>query len=194
MQRQLAVTATIATMAINLMVSAGAVRAQAPAGEAQPVQVDTNQVTGQNAATFQPTSKIYDFFNGTNKDNMQQKVEGFYAATVEFEDPFTKINGRQRLLAYYEGMYKDLESISFDIKSEFQSGDETVALWTMTLQHKDLAGGAPVIVDGVSYVRFENDKAVNQRDYFDAGAMLYEHVPIVGSLIRWLKGKMAGEG
>ena len=174
---------------LGLMLSAGVVAAQ----DGQPVQVDTNQVTGQNPATFQPTSKIYDFFNDTNKDNMKEQVEKFYAPSAVFEDPFTKVTGRDRLLSYYEGLYKELDSISFDIKTEFQSGDETVAIWTMTMKHKNLAGGEAVVVDGVSFVRFENDKAVYHRDYFDAGALLYEHVPILGSIVRWLKGKMAAE-
>jgi hypothetical protein len=28
-------------------------------------------------------------------------------------------------------------------------------------------------------------------DYFDAGALLYEHVPILGGVIGWLKGRLA---
>jgi hypothetical protein len=63
----------------------------------------------------------------------------------------------------------------------------------MTMKHPAVAGGETVIVDGVSYVRFEGDKAVYHRDYFDAGAMVYEHVPIVGSIVRYVKGRVAQE-
>jgi hypothetical protein len=29
------------------------------------------------------------------------------------------------------------------------------------------------------------------RDYFDAGALLYEHLPVLGTLIGWLKRRLA---
>jgi hypothetical protein len=32
---------------------------------------------------------------------------------------------------------------------------------------------------------------VRHRDYFDAGALLYQHVPVVGSMIRWLHRRIA---
>jgi len=161
--------------------------------QSMPVPVDTSQVTGGDAATFQPTSKIYDFFNDTNAGNLKAKVEAFYGPTVEFEDPFIKVTGREALLAYYTKLFADVKELVFDIQTEFQSGDETVAVWTMTMKHPSIAGGEAVVVDGVSYVRFENDQAVYHRDYFDAGAMVYEHVPIVGSIIRYVKGRVAQE-
>ena len=35
-----------------------------------------------------------------------------------------------------------------------------------------------------------HDKVYRHRDYFDAGALLYEHVPLLGRVIRWLKRRM----
>jgi limonene-1,2-epoxide hydrolase len=173
---------------LTLVAVSSAVQAQS-----EPVPVNTSQETGGDAATFQPTSKIYDFFNDTNAGNLKAKVEAFYGPTIEFEDPFTKLQGRAAVLAYYTKLFADVKELTFDIKTEFQSGDETVAVWTMTMKHPAVAGGETVIVDGVSYVRFEGDKAVYHRDYFDAGAMVYEHVPIVGSIVRYVKGRVAQE-
>jgi len=35
------------------------------------------------------------------------------------------------------------------------------------------------------------DKIVEHRDYFDAGELFYENVPILGGIIRTLKKKIA---
>ena len=34
-------------------------------------------------------------------------------------------------------------------------------------------------------------KVERHRDYFDAGALLYQHVPLLGSAIRWLQRRLA---
>jgi len=45
----------------------------------------------------------------------------------------------------------------------------------------------------VSQLRFDFhgfDKVYRHRDYFDAGAMLYEHLPVVGRVVSWLKRRI----
>jgi len=42
----------------------------------------------------------------------------------------------------------------------------------------------------VSHVAFE-ERVTYQRDYFDAGAMVYEHVPLFGWIVRWIKRLLA---
>ncbi len=34
------------------------------------------------------------------------------------------------------------------------------------------------------------DKVYRHRDYFDAGAMLYEHLPVLGRVVSWLKRRV----
>ena len=37
----------------------------------------------------------------------------------------------------------------------------------------------------------QRDRVHFHQDYFDAGALLYEHLPLMGGAIRWLKGRLA---
>ena len=53
-----------------------------------------------------------------------------------------------------------------------------------------LRGGAPISVDGCSHLLWW-DKVYQHRDYFDACAMLYEHLPLMGGVIAWLKRRLA---
>lgn len=136
-------------------------------------------------------SAVDKFFNGATKDNLQEKVEGFYAPNASFEDPFVKLDSRDGILSYYRGIFQNLEEMSFDVKEEFVSGDETVALWTMTLKHNKLAGGEPIVLEGVTHLRFQDGKVVAHRNVFDAGALVYENTPFVGMLVRWVKNRVA---
>ena len=36
----------------------------------------------------------------------------------------------------------------------------------------------------------EDGKVIYQRDFLDVGAMIYEHVPLLGKVIRYLKQRM----
>ena len=53
-----------------------------------------------------------------------------------------------------------------------------------------LCCGKPISVQGTSHIRF-TDKVYFHQDYFDGGALLYEHVPVLGSIIQQLKKRMA---
>lgn len=59
----------------------------------------------------------------------------------------------------------------------------------MLLQHPRLNGGSEFRVAGVSIIKF-NDKIYSHRDYFDLGAMLYEQLPIIRTLTKFIKRKL----
>ncbi len=61
----------------------------------------------------------------------------------------------------------------------------------MTFSHPRLRGSAPVTVEGATRLEFdETGKVCLHRDYFDLGAMLYEQLPLLGSVVRTIKGRL----
>jgi limonene-1,2-epoxide hydrolase len=134
---------------------------------------------------------IPEFFNGINKDTMG-RLDEFYAPDVLFRDPVSEIRGIAGIRAYYSRMYENVLSIRFDFDKEVGQGDEVFAPWVMHLRHKSIEGGREIVVPGVSHIRFANGKAVYHRDYFDMGAFIYEHVPVIGAGVRYVKRKVAG--
>ena len=136
-----------------------------------------------------PASIIESFFNDLNASTVSQKVEAMMAPTVVYEDPFGRFEGRDKAMAHLQGILGGMQTINVDVKEEFVSGEETVAIWTMTLTNKRLKSGDPVVFDGVTRVKMQGDKIVMQTSQFDLGAAFYENVPVVGWLVRWVKGK-----
>ena len=53
-----------------------------------------------------------------------------------------------------------------------------------------IVGGQPITLQGCSCLHWR-DRVHFHQDYFDAGALLYEHLPVMGTAIRWLKGRLA---
>jgi len=139
---------------------------------------------------------VPDFFNGFNKDTLEM-VDAFYAPNAHFMDPVVDLKGRDAVRGYYANLYANVISIRFEFSGEVNSktdqGDEKVAFWTMILRHKKLRGGDEVRVVGNSHFRFDaaTGQAVFHRDYFDMGEFIYEGLPVVGRVIRFVKSKMS---
>ncbi len=130
-------------------------------------------------------------FQSLDADAIQRGELGeLYAEDAVFIDPFHRIEGKTALEAYFGRLYRNVRSISFDYGDSVQSGNDLMMTWTMTVSHPRLKGGRSVTVNGMTHFRLRDDTIILHHDYFDAGAMLYENLPVIGGIIQWIKGKM----
>jgi len=133
--------------------------------------------------------KVEDFFSQANYENIERLCQKFYAPEVTFIDPIGKIEGLDELIRYYRHMYRNVIEIDFKAIDKFKRGEEEVFIWQMHLKHRAVSRGELIVVDGVSVLRFSKGKVIYHRDYFDLGAMLYENLPVLGSLVRFVKSR-----
>lgn len=128
-------------------------------------------------------------FNELRHDNTHI-LDSFYHRGVKFEDPIGTIDGIDEMKSYYQKMYKDVESISFNFKNYSQADNRYFFSWDMTLKTPKLNSGEEFIVSGVSEILFEGNLVAYHRDYFDMGAFIYEKVPVLGRIVRILKSRL----
>ena len=119
------------------------------------------------------------------------RLEALYDEDIVFIDPLHQLQGKANLIGYFENLYTHLVCCKFDIESSFFHQDEAALYWQMTFQHPKLNRGKPISVSGHSHIKRKNDKVLYHRDYLDAGAMLYEHIPFIGRLINMVKKRAA---
>jgi hypothetical protein len=118
-------------------------------------------------------------------------IEEIYSADISFQDPFHRVNGLIRLKSYFQDLYQDVETIDFDFGESVSDETSHFVTWTMSLKHPKLNGNKLFKVDGSSWLKTNSDGLICfHRDYFDAGEMLYEKIPLLGRIILWLKGRM----
>lgn len=134
-------------------------------------------------------------FNKLNINNLGV-VDDFYDADADFQDPIHAIKGVKAIRSYYEGLYKNVDSIRFDFKNVAEAGNLVTLEWTMYLKTPALNGGKEMSLDGVSVITFggKDGKAILHRDYFDMGEFIYEKVPVLSSIVGFIKNKMKGSG
>jgi len=130
------------------------------------------------------------FFNKLD-NTCTEKLYEVYTENIVFNDPLHHIEGREALERYFATMYENVERCQFTFHTQQRQANQAFVTWTMEFTHARLAGGTPIRVEGCSALTFAEDGRVSRhRDYFDAGAMLYEHLPIMGRIIRWLKQRL----
>lgn len=117
------------------------------------------------------------------------RLPDLYADDVVFQDPFRKLDGLGAVMRYFAELYAHVEACSFTFDEEVLQDQRVVLMWTMALRHPKLNGGQPVVVPGSTHLHFRQ-KIHYHRDYFDAGAMLYEQIPVIGMVIRLIKERV----
>ncbi|MVV50859.1 nuclear transport factor 2 family protein [Pseudomonas sp. PB120] len=128
-------------------------------------------------------------FADLDKDNLQRLAE-LYTDDVHFTDPLHEVQGLGNLRIYFAELYANVSELRFDFHGFDQIGEgEGYLRWVMSYRHPRLGGGRLIRVDGCSHLRWR-DKVYRHRDYFDAGALIYEHLPLLGRAIAWLKRRM----
>ena len=133
-------------------------------------------------------SDFAELYQSLNKDNLHRLSE-VYSDDVVFIDSSHKLQGISNLTDYFEGLYSNLEYCKFDIKHiQSDSTGHAFLTWQMDFAHPKLSGGKNITVDGATDLRFE-EKITYHRDFIDMGQMLYEHIPVLGSVIRFIKKK-----
>ena len=134
--------------------------------------------------------KFIDLYQQLNGENLEGLAE-IYHSDIHFCDPLHHIHGLDALQRYFAAMYGGVLHIEFAIQRQVVAGEQACIEWVMRYQHRKLKQAELIEVNGMSWLVFGQDqKIVSHRDYFDAGQMLYEHVPLLGGAVRYLKGRL----
>ena len=112
----------------------------------------------------------------------------FYAPEARFKDPFNEVQGLGAVTQVFEHMYEALHTPHFVITRTLVDGDQAFLTWDFKFKFKRFDTQTQQTVHGGSHLQFDAQGLITwHRDYWDAAEELYEKLPLVGSLMRWLK-------
>ena len=124
-------------------------------------------------------------------------LESVYGKDIVFIDPIATHQGIGEVKSYFSNLLTQAQSCKFDIADVFVCSKEKdsrskvthVVNWTMRLTLKN--NSKHITLDGTTQLGVVNDTIIYHKDYYDLGEMVYEHVPILGFVIKKIKGKLA---
>ncbi|MEZ5824067.1 MAG: nuclear transport factor 2 family protein [Geminicoccaceae bacterium] len=115
-----------------------------------------------------------------------------FSTDARFADPFNDVTGRDAIRRVFERMFEDVDDPRFVVTGRAGAGDTHYLRWHFTCRPKGFLGrSGDLVIDGMSEVRLDSDGRVCLHvDHWDAARQLYEHVPVLGSILGILRRKL----
>lgn len=111
----------------------------------------------------------------------------YYTEGARFKDPFNEVAGVEPIRRIFAHMFDSLGEPRFSVREAIGSGPDCVLTWDFDFTLR----GRPMRIHGASHLRFAPDGRIDlHRDYWDAAEELYEKLPLLGGLMRWLKRRL----
>jgi SnoaL-like domain len=110
-----------------------------------------------------------------------------YADNAWFKDPFNEVSGLDAIRRVFAHMFERLLAPRFRVLERI--GDEQAA--ALVWEFRFGAGRREFLVRGATHLRFDaRGKVAYHRDYWDTAEELYAKLPLLGSLMRYLRRRL----
>jgi steroid Delta-isomerase len=130
------------------------------------------------------------YFENITEATVPQLRE-FYATNAYFKDPFNEVRSVADIERIFAHMYVALHEPRFVIHTRIEQGDEAFLAWDFQFRIKRYKSEKVQTIRGGSHLRWDaNGKVCFHRDYWDAAEELYEKLPVLGGMMRFVKRRM----
>ena len=134
----------------------------------------------------QRIARIIDLFEQLSAAELPRLAQ-IYTDDARFKDPFNQVQGVAAITRIFEHMFANLDAPRFVIHDVIVQGDQCFLTWDFIFGLRSLRRGE-LTVRGGSHLKLAPDgRITDHRDYWDVAEELYEKLPVLGGLMRWLK-------
>jgi predicted ester cyclase len=121
-----------------------------------------------------------------------ERLGGLAAADIHYHDPFVDARGLTAVKLSFARLFEEVDDPRYTVTHCACDGDTCFLRWHFTCRPKSIRKGHPWVVDGVTELRFNADGlVVEHMEHWDAGEQVYERMPVVRGVVRWLKRRLA---
>lgn len=145
-----------------------------------------------SAAEAEALARFARFFSSFAPDRVDKLVPETYADDVYFNDTLKAIEGRAALSHYLRESAGAVEACRVEIQETTRTAnDEHLVRWSMMIRFRKLRRGVDTWTVGMSHLRFDaGGRVVYQQDYWNAAEGIYQHVPVLGTMIRAIQRRL----
>ena len=142
-----------------------------------------NPTTDSRAAV----ARITAYFEALTPQSVAQ-IGDFYTPDARFKDPFNEVQGIPAITRLFEHMFVALHEPRFVVTQQIVDGAQAFLVWEFRFRFKRFDTVTEQVIRGGSHLTLAEDGRIREhRDYWDAAEELYEKLPGLGVLMRWLK-------
>ena len=135
----------------------------------------------------QKFAQIADYFETLTPESVVH-IQNLYAPTARFKDPFNDVKGIAEIERIFQHMYVSLQQPRFVIVEQIVDGSQAFLTWEFRFKFRRFDTHTEQVVLGTTHLVLDEQGLISlHRDYWDAAEELYEKLPVVGLVMRWLK-------
>lgn len=132
-------------------------------------------------------ARITTYFETLTPDSVAQ-LGDFYTADARFKDPFNEVQGIAAITRIFQHMFTALHEPRFVVTRQIVDGAQAFLVWEFHFRMRGFDTTTQQVIRGGSHLELTGDGRIRlHRDYWDAAEELYEKLPGLGLLMRWLK-------
>lgn len=114
-----------------------------------------------------------------------------FADNARFRDPFNDVHGIAAIRGVLEHMYRVCPAPRFKVLDRALTGHTAFIRWRF-MDGRGAGRRLALEVEGVSRVEFGPDgRVLLHVDYWDPSAQLYERLPLLGGVLRFLRRRLS---
>lgn len=115
-------------------------------------------------------------------------LEAIYAPDATFRDPFNAVQGQAAIRRIFAHMFVALDAPRFVVTCRVVDGAHCFLTWEFRFRFLRFDTRTEQCILGGTHLQLAPDGRIqDHRDYWDAAEELYEKLPVIGGLMRWLK-------
>ena len=165
-----------------------------PVADFQQALTRTSSIQGPargSAAEKEAIARFENFLSHLDEKTARDQTEKVYASDAFLNDTLKTLHGAPSIRDYFIKTAQGLVSMTVSFDDAALSGRNYYFRWTMDTRMKHLARGKTIRTIGVTMVRFDPaGRVLIHQDFWDSAQGVWDHVPIMGSVIRWIQSKI----
>ena len=113
-----------------------------------------------------------------------------YADDLYFSDTLLTSEDKAQVVRHLESMLDATRHLEVRVLDTQQTGADTYLVWQMTATFMPVSQPVTGYSVGITHLRFNDaGEIVLHQDFWDASAGFYEHIPVLGTIIRTINGR-----
>lgn len=143
--------------------------------------------TPHSPHTHAAIERLVHWYEHLTPDHLRT-LDTYYAPDARFKDPFNDVRGVPAIAQVFAHMFTTLDQPRFVVTERVVQGHQAFLVWEFHFRFRRWRSGIPQCIGGATHLRFnESGLVAMHRDYWDAAEELHEKLPVVGTLMRWLR-------
>lgn len=136
--------------------------------------------------------RFLDFFSSLDPESVKRKVDGVYAKEAVLYDTLVLHRGLESIRPYFMRTAERAAGVRVEVLDVIRSGPEFYLKWQMDIDWSAFKKGKTTRSFGISHLRFNHEgRVILHYDFWDSTQGFFEHLPLLGGLIRWIKQRVA---